>query len=215
VKRVADDVSDFADGDRVVVLAPNNFRTTETVPAWAAVKMLPEESFEVMPTLPVIYGTALFALDDRAHLRSGESILVHSGAGAFGWATLAIAIMKGATPYATVGTESKKDFLVESLGMPRENIFSSRDVSFVADVMSATGGKGVDVVINSLTGDLLHATWRCVAPFGRFIEVGKRDIVDAGKLDMVVFSKNVAFSAFDLTELFYHPDQHYRDIWTS
>jgi acyl transferase domain-containing protein len=98
VKRVADDVSDFAVGDRVVVLAPNNFRTTETVPAWAAVKMLPEESFNVMPTLPVIYGTALYALDDRAHLRSGETILVHSGAGAFGWATLATAIMKGATP---------------------------------------------------------------------------------------------------------------------
>lgn len=215
VKRVADDVSDFITGDRVVVLAPNNFRTTETVPAWAAVKMLPEENFEVMPTLPVIYGTALYALDDRAHLRSGESILVHSGAGAFGWATLATAIMKGAIPYATVGTESKKDFLVESLGMPRENIFSSRDQSFVEGVMTATSGKGVDVVVNSLTGDLLHATWRCVAPFGRFIEVGKRDIVDAGKLDMIVFSKNVAFSAFDLTELFYHPDQHYRSIWTS
>jgi len=215
VRRVAKDVSGFAPGDRVVVLAPNNFRTTETVPAWAAVKMLPEESFEVMPTLPVIYGTALYALDDRAHIRSGESILVHSGAGAFGWATLAIAMLKGAIPYATVGTESKKDFLVESLGIPRENIFSSRDESFATDVLKATNGKGVDVVVNSLTGDLLHATWRCVAAFGRFVEVGKRDIVDAGKLDMSMFSKNIAFTAFDLTELFYHPDEHYRNIWTS
>ena len=121
--------------------------------------------------------------------------------------------MRGATVYTTVSTEEKKDYLVSELGLSRENIFQSRDTSFVDEVMEATGGKGVDVVINSLTGDLLHATWRCCANFGRFVEVGKRDIVDAGKLDMDLFSKNVTFTAFDLTELFYHEDQFYKDIW--
>ena len=115
--------------------------------------------------------------------------------------------------YATVSTEEKKDFLVNELGLPRENIFQSRDISFAEGVMSATKGKGVDVVLNSLTGDLLHASWRCCANFGRFVEVGKRDIIDAGKLDMDVFSRNLTFTAFDTTELFYHEDQFYRDIW--
>ena len=115
--------------------------------------------------------------------------------------------------YTTVSTEDKKDFLVSELGLPRENIFKSRDTSFVEGVMAATNGKGVDVVVNSLTGDLLHASWRCCANFGRFVEVGKRDIVDAGKLDMDVFFRNVTFTAFDLTELFYHEDQFYKDIW--
>ncbi|OJK01834.1 hypothetical protein ASPACDRAFT_50671 [Aspergillus aculeatus ATCC 16872] len=215
VRNVASDVSHLAAGDRVVVLAPNTFSTVERVPAWACQKMLPQESFEVMPTLPVIYGTALYALDDRAHLRAGESILVHSGAGAFGAATIAIAIQRGATVYATVSTEEKKDYLVSELGVPRENIFNSRDDSFVAGVLKATGGRGVDVIVNSLTGDLLHATWQCCANFGRFVEVGKRDIIDAGNLDMRMFLRNATFTAFDLTELFYHQDEHYRNIWTN
>ena len=182
-----------------------------------------------MPTLPAIYTTALYALDDRAHLRAGEvsaslmpkvksdiriqTVLVHSGAGAFGQASIAIAQQRGAIVYATVSTEAKKDFLVSELGLPRENIFQSRDISFVEGLMTATKGKGVDIVLNSLVGDLLHASWRCCANFGRFVEVGKRDIVDAGKLDMDVFLRNVTFTAFDLTELFYHEDQFYKDIW--
>ncbi|KAI9368958.1 putative polyketide synthase [Aspergillus egyptiacus] len=215
VRGVASDVSHLVPGDRVVVLAPNNFTTIERVPAWACLKMLPHESFEVMPTLPVIYGTALYALDDRAHLRAGESILVHSGAGAFGTATIAIALQRGATVYTTVSTEEKKDYLVNELGVPRENIFGSRDDSFVEGILKATNGRGVDVIVNSLTGDLLHATWQCCANFGRFVEVGKRDIIDAGNLDMRTFLRNATFTAFDLTELFYHEDEHYRKIWTS
>ena len=115
--------------------------------------------------------------------------------------------------HATVSTEAKKAFLVNEFGLPRENIFQSRDISFAEGIMRATNGRGVDVVLNSLTGDLLYASWRCCAKFGRFVEIGKRDIVDAGKLDMDIFSRNLTFIAFDLTELFYHEDQFYRDIW--
>lgn len=128
-------------------------------------------------------------------------------------ASIEIAQKIGATVYTTTSTNDKKDFLVDRFSLPRENIFQSRDTTFVEGIQEATAGKGVDVVLNSLTGDLLHASWRCCASFGRFIEVGKRDIVDAGKLDMQVFSRNVTFSAFDMTELFYHEDEFYRNIW--
>lgn len=177
----------------------------------------------------MIYGTALYALNDRANLRTGEvsnpivrilwhaqqsqTILIHSGAGAFGMASIEIAQKIGAKVYATVSTDDKKNFLVDHFGLPREQIFQSRDTTFVEGIHRATAGRGVDVVLNSLTGDLLHASWRCCADFGRFIEVGKRDIVDAGKLDMQVFSRNVTFSAFDMTNLYYHEKQFYRDIW--
>ena len=80
-------------------------------------------------------------------------------------------------------------------------------------IQAATKGKGIDVIINSLTGDLLHATWKCIANFGRFVEVGKRDVVDAERLGMETFSRNATFTAFDLTELYYHEDEYYRDIW--
>lgn len=213
VVAVGKGVTHLAPGDHAVVLAPNRFSIIERVPAWAAHKMLPAEEFCVMPTLPVAFGTALYALDDRAHLRAGESILVHSGAGAFGMATIVLAQRLGAVVYATVGSPAKKKYLVEELGLPAENIFSSRDSSFVQGVHNATGGHGVDVIINSLVGDLMHDSWDCIADFGRFVEVGKRELVDAGKLDMAVFLRNCTFTAFDLTELFFHKDQFYRDIW--
>ncbi|KAL0265422.1 hypothetical protein SLS55_001389 [Diplodia seriata] len=146
-------------------------------------------------------------------MAKGESILIHSGAGAFGMAAITIAQRAGATVYTTVSTEEKAQLLVRELGLKREHIFHSRDASFVGDVGAVTGGRGVDVVLNSLVGDLMHASWECIANFGRFVEVGKRELMDAGRLDLAMFQRNATFTAFDLTELFWHDNQFYRDIW--
>ena len=215
VRRVGPAVIGLEVGDRVVVLAPNSFRTTERVPAWACQCLLSNEDFVTMPTLPVIYGTALYALDDRAGLRPNETILIHSGAGAFGMAAIAIALKIGAKVFTTVSTDDKKDYLAQTFSLPRENILHSQNASFVGAIQAATNGRGVDVIINSLTEDLLHASWACIASFGRFVEVGKRDIVNAGRLSMEFFSRNATFTAFDLTELYYHDEEHYRNIWAS
>jgi NADPH:quinone reductase-like Zn-dependent oxidoreductase len=204
---------DFQPGDRVVVSAPNSFTTRERVPAWAAHKMLPEEEFSVIATLPLVYSTALYALEDRARLRVGESILIHAGAGALGIALIAIAQRAGAFVYTTVGSQAKRDYLTHELGIPETHIFSSRDPSFVGSVRTITGGRGVDVIVNSLTGDLMHASWECIADFGRFIEVGKKELVGAGKLNMSLFLRNATFTAFDLSDLFFHQDPYYRNIW--
>jgi NADPH:quinone reductase-like Zn-dependent oxidoreductase len=128
-------------------------------------------------------------------------VLIHSAAGGLGNAAIQIAQLANAEIYATVSTEEKKDYLVKTFNLKREHIFNSRDSSFQRAILAATGGRGVDIVLNSLTGDLLHDSWRVCAPWGRFIEVGKQDIVDAGKLDMEMFRRNVTFSAFDLSEL--------------
>ncbi|KAI1081301.1 polyketide synthase-like protein [Whalleya microplaca] len=212
VTAVGPDVVDLREGDRVVVMAPNHFSTTERVPAWSAFKMLPDEEFIVMPTLATVYCTALYALNDRANLQAGESVLIHAGSGALGVAAITIAQRIGAIIYSTVGSAAKKRFMVEKLGLSPSHIFSSRDESFVEDIMASTEGRGVDVVINSLTGDLMHAGWRCVANFGRFVEVGKRELIDAGKLDMDVFLRNATFTSFDLTELWYSERKFHRDI---
>ncbi|KAI0809557.1 polyketide synthase-like protein [Xylaria sp. FL0064] len=202
-------VSDIEVGDRVVVLKPNNFSTTERVPAWTVHKLLPGEEFAEMATLPTIYSSALYAIRDRGQLRAGESILIHSGAGAFGIAAITLAQRIGAVVYTTAGSEARRQFLVEHLGVPSSHIFNSRDDSFVVAIQSVTKGRGADVVVNSLTGELMHASWRCVAPFGRFIEIGKREIVDDGRLDMQIFSRSTTFTAFDLSEMFYQEgNQH-------
>ncbi|KAI5921029.1 putative polyketide synthase [Camillea tinctor] len=214
VTAVGPNVKEFEAGDRVLVCAPHKFRTNERVPAWSAQKLLPRETFIDTAALPVVYSTALYALRDRANLRTGESVLIHSGTGALGIATITVARHIGAVVYATAGSANKREFLVRKHGVPAGNVFSSRDESFVDQLLAATNGKGVDVIVNSLVGDLMHASWRCIASFGRFIEVGKRELTDIGKLDMDIFARNVTFIAFDLSALFFSETQFYRDIWS-
>jgi NADPH:quinone reductase-like Zn-dependent oxidoreductase len=90
----------------------------------------------------------------------------------------------------TVGNEEKVQYLQERFGIPRYRIFNSRDSSFLPNLMHATKNRGVDLVLNSLSGDLLHASWKCVASGGRFIELGKRDFEGHGKLAMDIFADN-------------------------
>ncbi|KAI2618197.1 polyketide synthase [Hypoxylon sp. NC1633] len=213
VTAVGPEVKHLKIGDRAVAYAPHHFATNTRVPAGSAHQMLDHEEFTIVPTLLLVYGTAIYAINDRAHLRAGESVLIHAGSGGFGIAAITLAKQIGATVYTTVGSQAKRDYLIQELGVPSSHIFSSRDASFAQGIMEATAGRGVDVIINSLVGDLMHDSWRCLAEFGRFVEIGKRELIDAGKLDMRVFLRNATFTAFDLSELFYAKDPFNRAIW--
>jgi NADPH:quinone reductase-like Zn-dependent oxidoreductase len=101
----------------------------------------------------------------------------------------------------TVGNEEKIKYLEETFGIPRNRIFDSHSVSFVVGLMQETQGRGVDIVLNSLAGKLLHASWQCVAKFGKMIELGKRDFLGHGMLDMHAFDSNRAFIGVDLSQL--------------
>ena len=106
--------------------------------------------------------------------------------------------MVGAEVYITVGTEEKVQYAVKTLNIPRHRIFSSRDQSFADGIMRETQGQGIDLVLNSLSGELLHATWRCVSPFGKVVEIRKRDLVGFGKLDMKPFLTNRSYCCVDV-----------------
>ncbi|KAI1817433.1 polyketide synthase [Poronia punctata] len=213
VTAVGSNVEHVKPGDRAVAYAPHHLGTTVRVPAGSVHKMLDDESFTALPTLLLVYGTALYAINHRAHLRAGESVLIHAGSGGLGIAAITLAQRLGAVVYTTVGSQTKRDYIINELGLPPSNIFSSRDPSFVQAIKQATGGRGVDVIINSLVGDLMHESWQSLSDFGRFVEVGKRELIDAGKLDMRVFLRNATFTAFDLSELFYAQDPYHRAIW--
>ena len=103
--------------------------------------------------------------------------------------------------YATVGNETKVNYLMETYGLARDRIYHSRNTSFQTDLMQATAGRGVDIVLNSLSGNLLHASWQCVAKFGRMIELGKRDFISHGVLDMSIFESNRSFIGVDLAQV--------------
>ncbi|TGJ87999.1 hypothetical protein E0Z10_g779 [Xylaria hypoxylon] len=142
--------------------------------------------------------TAYHSLIKIARLQKRDKILIHSAAGATGQMAVRVAQMIGAEIFATVGLNTKKDFLVNEFGIPAENIFYSRDTTFARGIMRVTKGYGVDVVLNSLAGDSLRASWECMAPFGRFIEIGKTDVVENSGLPMAGFGRNVSFYAVDL-----------------
>lgn len=115
--------------------------------------------------------------------------------------------------YATVGTPEKKQFLIHHYGLKEDHILGSRDSSFLPAILTATSGRGVDVVLNSLTGQLLQDSWQACAEFGRFVEVGKRDINENGRLDMQVFGRGATFLAFDLTDYYWSKLKSKREIW--
>lgn len=120
-----------------------------------------------------------------------------------GQALIQIAKMLGAEIFCTVGTEAKKQ-AVMALGVDPDHIFSSRDLSFAKGIKRVTDGRGVDVVVNSLAGEALRQSWSCLAPYGRFIEVGKKDILGNSGLDMQPFLNNVSFSGVNLEHMLVH-----------
>lgn len=164
------------------------------------VQIVPESfSFEEAATLPIVYGTCYYAMFDVVRLQKGEKILIYSAAEGVGQATIHLAELVGAEIFATVGSSDKRHFLIDEFGIPDDHIFSRLDAaSFSLRVMRATQGTGVDVLLNSLAGESLRATWECIAPFGRFLEIEKGDIIEFGSLPMNSFAKNVSFAAIDL-----------------
>ncbi|KAF3920620.1 hypothetical protein ABW21_db0203491 [Orbilia brochopaga] len=153
-------------------------------------------------SIPINFATAWHSLRYVARLAAGETILIHSGAGGTGQAAIQIAKYLGATAiFTTVSTGEKRELLTTCYGILPEHIFNSRDTGFTKEVMRLTGGHGVDVVLNSLSGEMLFDSWECVAPFGRFVELGKKDI-QASVLPMARFEKNCSFNAVDLSHMF-------------
>ncbi|GLA42609.1 putative PKS/NRPS-like protein biosynthetic cluster [Aspergillus niger] len=213
ITAVGDNVSEFDIGDRVVAMAPSHFATVERLPEWAVLKIRDEEDFTTTSTIPLVFSTVIYALSHRADLQPGESVLIHSAAGGVGMAAIQYAKHLGAKIFAMVGNGTKKSFLVEKYGLKPAHIFSSRNSSFLPAIMEATSGQGVDVVLNSLTGDLLRSSFEACADFGRFIDIGKRDILDHGLLDMSTFGRNVSFMAFDLSNLYLSKKHIHHQLW--
>ncbi|KAF4208764.1 hypothetical protein CNMCM8927_008713 [Aspergillus lentulus] len=201
IRRCGKNIAQLQPGDRVVVAQPGLFRTRAIVPSLRCLCISPSMSLEEGASIAVVFPTALYCLMDIARLEKGQSVLIHAACGGVGLAAIQVCQMIGAEIYATAGSEAKADYLVHNMGIQRQRIFNSRDNSFLPALMSATQGRGVDVVLNSLAGELLHASWKCVAEFGKMIEIGKRDFLEHGRLDMEAFGGNRAFFGVDLIRL--------------
>ncbi|KAL8971948.1 MAG: hypothetical protein Q9183_000811 [Haloplaca sp. 2 TL-2023] len=189
---------DKAPGDRVFALASNTYRSFTFASSSCVMKIPDGKSFAEGSALGVVFVTAWVALHDTARIQPGDSVLVHAAAGGTGQAAIQVAQLLGAEVFVTVGSGEKKNLLMTSYGIPEERILYSRDTTFAQGIMRMTGNRGVDVILNSLSGEMLRASWDCIAPLGRFVEIGKRDIYDHANLPMWNFHKNVTYSSVDL-----------------
>nr|XP_001396949.2 polyketide synthase [Aspergillus niger CBS 513.88] len=200
VRRVGSAVKDLAPGDRVCGMASGTFKTFVRNKVHTTIPIPDHIAFT--DAFPAVWLTALYGITHLGRLRKGESVLIHAAAGAVGQAAIQLAQNIGADVFVTVSSSVKKNLLQERYGIPGDRFFSSRKLAFGKQILRATNGRGVDVVLNSSSGEALAETWRCVAPLGRFVEIGKRDIYSFQKLAMSQFSKNVTFSSLDLQTVY-------------
>nr|ALQ32770.1 putative polyketide synthase [Fusarium aywerte] len=201
ITRVASDVETLKVGARVFAMWPGKFGNVARIPHYACqIAPSTEDSFEALATLPSAYCTAWYALVNIARVQPGESVFIQSATGGFGLAAIEVARLHGAEVFVTAGTQAKRDVLHQQLGIALDHIFPSRDVAVYADLKAATADRGgFDVILNTSQGDYLHqVTWPLVAPFGRFVELKKADIVDNGSLSLKKFAEGVTFTAIDL-----------------
>ncbi|KAG6152537.1 Type I Iterative PKS [Claviceps purpurea] len=201
VARIGSEVESLSVGDKVCAMPLGAYRTFARCLATSAAKIPKDMSMETAASVPVAYCTAYYGLFEIANLQAGEKILIHAAAGGVGQCAIQLANMVGAEIFATVGSPDKKRLIMEKYGIPEDHIFHSRNTKFGPAIRTMTKGKGVDVVLNSLAGDLLRETWDCIGHFGRFIEIGKRDITSNTRLEMRRFDSNALFSSVDLTIL--------------
>ncbi len=208
VLAVGGDVEGIVAGDRVMALCSAALSTTCYVDQHAVVKVPEALDSLAAASLPTVFATAWYGLMHLARLEAGESLLVHGGAGGVGQAAIQIAKLKGARVFATAGSPERREFL-ERQGV--DGVFPSRDLSFFDAVMDASGG-GVDVVLNSLAGEGMRTTLRLLKPFGRFVEIGKRDFVQNTALGMGHLIDNVSYFAVDLEQMITHRPKAIRGL---
>ena len=183
-------------GNRVVCHARGTLRNFIRLPA-TSVQILPDNiSFKLGASIPVAYTTAYHALFKVADLEKNDTVLIHEAAGSVGQACVELCQMIRSEAFVTVRNLKEKNFIIEHFRIPEDHVFSSQDDGFSRGILRMTGGKGVDVIISSVSGEPLRLTWQCLGSFGRLV-----DLTPSPCMEVRRSSKNITFAAVDLNEL--------------
>ncbi|KAH6660300.1 polyketide synthase [Truncatella angustata] len=211
----ATQVSGLKVGDRVCGVLDGRFATHPRA-LWTSLTKIPDDmSWEEAASLPIIFLTSFICLFDLGRLQRGERVLIHAGSGGVGQSAIMLAQHAGAEVFVTCSSEIKRDLIMTQYGLDADHILSSRDSTFATAILERTRGAGVDIVINSLSGPLLKATWECMARFGRFFEIGKVDIEASRRLDMNPLKQCVQICGFDLIQHCAFNGTAVQRAWTS
>lgn len=195
IVRVGANVTQFKTGDEVMALAAGCFGTYVTTVEYAVLAKPAHLTMEEAATMMVTYLTASYALMHQGRMTKGERVLIHAATGGVGQAAVRIAKATGAEIFATAGSAEKRAFL-KKLGV--EHVLDSRTLAFAGEVMRITNNEGVDLVLNSLAGEAIHQSLSLLRQYGRFLEIGKRDIYGNTKVGLFPFRHNLSYHAIDL-----------------
>ncbi|MCS7237271.1 MAG: SDR family NAD(P)-dependent oxidoreductase [Thermoguttaceae bacterium] len=198
VTAVGEGVERFSEGDEVFGVAPFSFASHALSAEYALAHKPKHLSHVEAATIPITFLTAYYALVYLARLQPGERVLIHAGAGGVGLAAIQIAQHIGAEIFATAGSERKRQFLRE-LGV--RHVLDSRSTAFADEIRRLTGFEGVDVVLNSLPGEMMTASLGVLRAYGRFLEIGKIDIYQNRMIGLAPFKDNLSYFAIDLDRL--------------
>ncbi|HEY2538163.1 MAG TPA: SDR family NAD(P)-dependent oxidoreductase, partial [Stellaceae bacterium] len=198
ITAIGPDVEDMTVGDRVMAFAPAALGTRVLTIAKAVAPIPAELDFASAATLPVAFVTVVYALGHLAQLSPGEWVLIHAASGGVGLAAIQYAKHRGATVIATAGSPIKRSFLRLA---GADHVLDSRDPGFADRAREITRGDGVDVVLNSLSGEAMERSLEVLKPFGRFLELGKRDFYVNRRLHMRPLRQNVSYFALDVDQL--------------
>jgi acyl transferase domain-containing protein/NADPH:quinone reductase-like Zn-dependent oxidoreductase/acyl carrier protein len=200
VMAVGEDVRHLAVGDRVLGMAYHTMSSHINVEA-SLMRPIPSDmSFEDAATIPVVFLTVYYSLVTLARLQPGERVLIHAATGGVGLAAIQVAQSIGAEIYATAGSKAKREML-QNMGI--RYVYNSRTPDFSARILQDTSGDGVDVVLNSLTGEAMLESLNVLSNFGRFVEIGKKDVYNDSKIGLHVFSKGLSYFMVDFEKMIF------------
>lgn len=199
IVEIGEGVTGYSVGDEVVGFGPSSFSTRLLASVSTLAKIPQGVSFEAAATIPTTFFTVYYALKHLARLEPGERILIHGAAGGVGIAAIQVARWLGAEIHATVGSREKRDFL-QLLGITR--VYDSRSLTYAEELLANTPDhRGVDVVLNSLAGEAINQNLRVLKPFGRFMELGKRDFYENTAIGLRPFRNNISYFGIDSDQL--------------
>ncbi|HWE60334.1 MAG TPA: SDR family NAD(P)-dependent oxidoreductase, partial [Chloroflexota bacterium] len=200
---VGEGVSTVGVGDEVIAFNPAEgsglFCAYVTVPVASVLPKPARLDMKQAATTFLAYLTAYYTLHELARMQPDDRVLIHAASGGVGLAAVHLAQQVGAEIFATAGSAEKRAFL-RSLGI--QHVFDSRSLSFADAVLASTGGEGVDVVLNSLAGEFIPRSLSLLRPYGRFLEIGKRDIHENNPIGLGLFKHDIGFFSVDLSRIF-------------
>uniref|UniRef100_UPI0028D42155 type I polyketide synthase n=1 Tax=Streptomyces kroppenstedtii TaxID=3051181 RepID=UPI0028D42155 len=194
-------VTDVVAGDEVIAFAEGSLASEVVTRACLTAPKPSRLTAAEAATLPAAYLTAYHALHDMARLERGQKILIHTATGGTGRAALNVARWKGARVFATAGSDAKRELLTK-LGV--EQVADSRSLAFAEAFKPAAGEEGFDVICNTLAGEAIEANLSLMAPYGHYLELSKRDILDNNALPLGAFARNLSFHAIDVVHMIQH-----------